>query len=104
MPHRGAAAATLCRLHHHPHTDDERLNAPLRVSEEGMSAPDYNLDIALHLSSAQIFVFPTDATTKRPLVRWTACSTNLEREVRYYWDVHRGRCRDRLRQIWFVRH
>lgn len=44
-----------------------------------------NRDVALRLALAGLPVFPACPETKRPLVRFTAAATRLERGVDYFW-------------------
>jgi hypothetical protein len=47
-----------------------------------------NKAIALRLARASLPVFPACPDTKRPLVRFTAAATRLERGVDYHWGRH----------------
>jgi putative DNA primase/helicase len=55
-----------------------------------MSTPGYNLDVALAFGGAGFRVFPCDATTKQPLVRWLACSSSHEHTIRHYFTRYPG--------------
>jgi hypothetical protein len=69
---------------------DRSADDDVRLKSGAEGIVNYNLDVALRAAATGLYVFPADPATKRPLVRWAACSTNIEAGVRYYWDVHRS--------------